>query len=59
MNLKNAKSIKYYAIDGKNCSIQVIDENDKCFSVPLDNENTDYQNILAWVKEGNTIQEAD
>ncbi len=46
-------------MDGKNCSIQVIDENDKCFSVPLDNENADYQNILAWVKEGNTIQEAD
>ena len=27
--------------------------------VPLDEENTDYQDILAWVAEGNTIQEAD
>ena len=28
-------------------------------SVPLKEDNTDYQNILAWVAEGNTIQEAD
>jgi hypothetical protein len=36
-----------------------IDKNDKCFSVPLDEANTDYENILAWVAEGNTIAEAD
>ena len=29
----------------------------KC--VPKDNDNTDYQNILEWVAEGNTIEEAD
>jgi len=28
-------------------------------SVPLDEDNTDYQNILKWVADGNTIQEAD
>ena len=27
--------------------------------VPLNEDNTDYQNILKWVEEGNTIQEAD
>ena len=27
--------------------------------VPLKEGNTDYQFILAWVAEGNTIQEAD
>ena len=27
--------------------------------VPLDEENTDYQEILKWVAEGNTIEEAD
>lgn len=27
--------------------------------VPKDEANKDYQNILAWVAEGNTIQEAD
>ena len=28
-------------------------------SVPLDEANTDYQEILQWVADGNTIQEAD
>jgi len=28
-------------------------------SVPLDPANTDYQAILLWVAEGNTIEEAD
>jgi len=59
MNLENVKTVKYYAIDGKNVSIQVIDKNDICFSVPITNENTDYQEILQWVADGNTIQEAD
>ena len=27
--------------------------------IPKDEANTDYQNILEWVAEGNTIQEAD
>jgi len=31
----------------------------KAMSVPLDENNTDYQNILAWVADGNTIEEAD
>ena len=28
-------------------------------SIPLDKANTDYQNILQWVADGNTIEEAD
>ena len=48
----------------KNYAVKIIypvDSNGvvKKLSVPLDNENTDYQNILAWVAEGNTIAEAD
>jgi len=31
----------------------------KIYSVPLDPDNTDYQAILEWVAEGNTIAEAD
>ena len=27
--------------------------------VPLDTDNTDYQEILAWVADGGTIEEAD
>jgi|TARA_R100000656_G_C3856579_1_gene108851 hypothetical protein len=29
------------------------------WQVPLDEANTDYQTILKWVEEGNTIEEAD
>tara|TARA_R110002020_G_scaffold475209_1_gene709098 strand:+ start:506 stop:694 length:189 start_codon:yes stop_codon:yes gene_type:complete len=31
----------------------------KIILVPLDEKNTDYQNILQWVADGNTIQGAD
>ena len=31
----------------------------KIILVPLSEDNTDYQNILKWVAEGNTIEEAD
>ena len=31
----------------------------KQMSVPINEENTDYQNILQWVADGNTIEEAD
>ena len=59
-------TIKYNKdlITNKNCSIQVIypnneDGSHKELSVPLDEANTDYQNILQWVADGNPIQEAD
>jgi len=34
-------------------------QDDRILIVPLDEANTDYQNILKWVAEGNTIAEAD
>ena len=37
----------------------VTDTDDKVFGVPKDPNNTDYQAVLLWVEEGNTIQEAD
>ena len=59
-------TIKYVkdTLTNKNQSIMVIyPENEngisKAMSVPLDKDNTDYQNILAWVADGNTIAEAD
>jgi len=56
-------TLKYIARDGVNISIKVTYPSEegttKMLSIPIDNENTDYQNILAWVAEGNTIQEAD
>ena len=29
------------------------------WSIPLDPDNTDYQAILEWVADGNTIEDAD
>ena len=57
-------TIKYNQNDGKNCSIQVEwpvnpDGTIPTLSVPLAEGNTDYQEILAWVAEGNTIEPAD
>ena len=57
-------TIKYNKIDGENVSIQIRyptyeDGSGLCYSVPLVEGNTDYQNIMKWVEEGNTIEEAD
>jgi hypothetical protein len=57
-------TIKYNKIDGENVSIQIRyptneDGSGLCYSVPLVEGNTDYQNIMKWVAEGNTIEEAD
>jgi hypothetical protein len=56
-------TLKYIARDGVNISIKVTYPSEegttKMLSVPIDNENTDYQNILAWVADGNKIEEAD
>ena len=42
-----------------NVSIQVTYPNGNLLSVPINEHNTDYQNILQWVADGNTIEEAD
>jgi len=59
-------TIKYNKspMTGQNCSIQVTypaasDGSFKSLSVPMNEENTDYQEILKWVDKGNTIEEAD
>jgi len=57
MKIENAKYHKDL-INGKNASINCIINGQHC-SVPMNEENSDYQAILAWVAEGNTIEEAD
>ena len=44
-----------------NCSVQVTyqDGSGRFLSIPIDTDNMDYQNILKWVEEGNTIEEAE
>ena len=47
-------------ITGEVCSYQVTQVNtNRVLSVPLDPANTDYQAILEWVEDGNTIEDAD
>ena len=38
---------------------EMTTNDDKVWSVPLDENNTDYQAIQEWVADGNTIEEAD
>ena len=48
-------------IGSTNCAVQVTyqDGSGRFMSIPMDTENTDYQEILKWVAAGNTIQDAD
>ena len=43
---------------GVNYTIQATINGEQVI-VPMDNDNVDYQAILEWVSEGNTIQEAE
>ena len=56
-NITNAKYHKDPLTDA-NDSIRCVIDGRHC-SVPMDTDNTDYQAILEWVADGNTIQEAD
>jgi len=55
--IKNAKYNKDIHT-GKNVSINCV-LNGRYVSVPLSEQNTDYQAILEWVEDGNTIEDAD
>tara|TARA_R110002020_G_C16194385_1_gene765758 strand:+ start:1081 stop:1302 length:222 start_codon:yes stop_codon:yes gene_type:complete len=73
MDLINPVSIKYKnSPDGSGRNIEVIypielDENGneradrrrRKLCVPIAEDNTEYQEIMKWVAEGNTIEEAD
>ena len=44
----------------KNICVKIIyTDSPRELHIPIDNENTDYQKVLEWVEEGNTIEEAD
>jgi len=56
--------VKWNSLNGEHCSIQVKypinpDGSRRELSVPIHEGNTDYDNIMKWVADGNTIQEAD
>jgi hypothetical protein len=56
-NITNVKKNKVG--DTFDNTYQVTLSDSKIVTVPKNEDNTDYQAILAWVAEGNTIQEAD
>ena len=57
MNIKSVK--KYNNSSGEFDGYKMITTDDVVWAVPLVTDNTDYQAILKWVAEGNTIEEAD
>ena len=53
------QSVKKFEVNGVVCSYTMTLADGKIWSVPIEEANTDYQEILKWVAEGNTIEEAD
>jgi len=55
----NIKTVKKYNLDGewKNTYIVTLNNSTDVISVPHNEENKDYQEILKWVAAGNTIEE--
>ena len=51
-------SAKFESFEGENVCITAV-INGKTYLVPIDTDNTHYQAIQEWVKEGNTIEESD
>lgn len=59
MEYKKISSAKWNQFEGVKDAIILVYADGQQWSVPLDPDNTDYQAIQEWVKEGNKIEEAD
>ena len=59
MNIKTAQYIKDKIADATNTIHVVCNGSELDRYVPMSEDNSDYQEILAWVAEGNTIDPAD
>ena len=56
-NITNVKKNKASGVFDN--TYQVTLSNSEIITVPKNEDNTDYQEILEWVADGNTIQEDD
>ena len=59
MKILNVKKINSPVDNELSSYIVTTDNNNIRITVPIAEDNTDYQEILKWVAEGNTIEEAD
>ena len=59
MIMQTVQKIKLPDGTENNKLLKVIDDDGIITTVPKNEANKDYQNILQWVADGNTIQEAD
>lgn len=57
IDITSAKYIKDTLVSDDNTAVEVV-SNGKTYYVPLDPNNTDYQDVQEWAKT-NTIEEAD
>ena len=48
-----------HSTESEPSSVTLTDGSGKVLSIPFDEANTDYQEYLAWVAEGNTADPAD
>ena len=57
--MKNIKTVHNVRKESDNSiiNLKVTDTNDVIHFVPMTTENKDYVDVLAWVEDGNTIQE--
>ena len=60
INITNIKTVKkILTLSGDEANLEVTLKDDTKAYVPKVTDNTDYQAILEWVADGNTIAEAD
>ena len=57
MDISTAKYFKANGTD--NSQVRVTTDQSETLWIPMDNGNTDYIAVLAWVEAGNTIEDAD
>jgi len=50
---------KYKLINNQNGDLDTIHDQENSLFIPVDEANTDYQEYLEWVAEGNTPEEAE
>ena len=58
-SIKSVKKIMSGFDSSVVANLKVIYNDDSVWTIPLNEENSHYQQVLEWVDAGNTIEEAD